>query len=594
MAAPEAAPDDGDAASGAGGVRTADRGGELLSRIEALHRRLREVEERLDALERFQREGGSHVPRASRPDEGPEAQASVAAFSSTVSFIGRTLVVLGGAYLVRAVTDAGLIPAVGGVAAGLAYALWWLLSADGAAAAGKRASAVFHGLASGLIAYPLIWEVTSRFGLLGASTAAALLVAFFALGLTVAWRRELEVIAWLCALPALSTTFGLLVSGHDLRAASLAFLGIAAGVELTAVRRGWVVLRWPAALAVDGVVLLTTLLCARRAGLPPGYPPLALGSAVTIGLGLPVLYLGSTAVRTLGLRRRISSFEVVQAAAALLIGFGGAVRVLRAAGGSPALVAILALVLGAACYAAGFTFVDRTMGHGPNFYAYSTYAGLLTLFGSSLVLRGPALALTWSALAVASLWLGEEFDRITLRFHGAGYMVAAALASGLIATASDGLLASTGESWRPIPPSALIVALLGVSAYALLLRGRGQTASSAWPRAIIATLVVWYGAGLAGRLIAGVMADAQGPGADAGTVAALRTAILSATVVALAWYGTRRSLPELTWLVYPLLIATGAKLLLEDLRHGRPATLVWCLAVYGGALIAAPRLLKGR
>jgi hypothetical protein len=574
----------------------ADRLEGLQSQVEELSRRLARVEQRLRALEELEREGGARAPRAAAgPETGPEVEGAVPAFSSTVSLMGRTLIVLGGAYLFRAITDAGLIPAAAGVAAGMAYATWWLVSADRAATAGHRASANFHGLASGLIAYPLIWETTSRFGLLGAGAGAALLVVFFALGLTVAWRRALGPIAWLTTLLALATTLGLLIGTHDLWAASLAFLGIAGGVELTAVRGRWPGLRWPAALAVDGVVLLTTFLCARTAGLPPGYPPLALGWVIVVGLALPLLYLDSTAVRTLGLRQRIDTFEVVQAVAALLIGFLGVVRVLAAAGGSPAPVAVLALVLGAACYAAGFTFVDRTMGHGANFYAYTTCAGLLALLGSSLLLRGTALALTWSALTVAALWLGEAFDRITLRFHGAGYLAAAAVVSGLLAAASDGLLAPAGEDWVPVAPVALIVAAVSLAGYGLLLRGRGRTdlPSAVWPRAIVAALTVWYVAGLAARLLAGVMAGAPGPAADTGIVAAVRTALLAALVVALAWLGTRRSLPELTWLVYPLLIGGGAKLLLEDLAHGRPATLVWCLALYGGALIAAPRLLRG-
>jgi len=204
--------------------------------------------------------------------------------------------------------------------------------------------------------------------------------------------------------------------------------------------------------------------------------------------------------------------------------------------------------------------------------------------------------LVWSALAVAALSLGEKFDRITLRFHGVGYLVAGASASGLLGAAGDGLLGAAGEAWRPVAPGSLVVAAVWLGGYALLLRGRERATlpAAVWPRAIVAALVVWSVAGLAGHLAASLLGRASGGTADAGVLSAARTAILSAIVVVLAWLGARRALPELAWLVYPLLIGTGAKLLLEDLRHGRPATLVWCLALYGGALIAAPRLLRGR
>jgi hypothetical protein len=75
-------------------------------------------------------------------------------------------------------------------------------------------------------------------------------------------------------------------------------------------------------------------------------------------------------------------------------------------------------------------------------------------------------------------------------------------------------------------------------------------------------------------------------------LAAGRTAVLAALAVALAWAGRRWSLQELTWLVYPVLVGGGLKLLWEDLRYGQPITMFLGLALYGGALIATPRLMR--
>jgi hypothetical protein len=44
--------------------------------------------------------------------------------------------------------------------------------------------------------------------------------------------------------------------------------------------------------------------------------------------------------------------------------------------------------------------------------------------------------------------------------------------------------------------------------------------------------------------------------------------------------------------VVPLVALGGVKLLLQDLRDGRPATLVVSLALYGAVLVLAPRLMK--
>ena len=49
---------------------------------------------------------------------------------------------------------------------------------------------------------------------------------------------------------------------------------------------------------------------------------------------------------------------------------------------------------------------------------------------------------------------------------------------------------------------------------------------------------------------------------------------------------------EARWLVYPVLLVGAVKLLLEDVPAGRAATLVLSFALYGAALIVAPKLAK--
>ncbi|HEY5113807.1 MAG TPA: hypothetical protein VIJ45_06825, partial [Coriobacteriia bacterium] len=87
---------------------------------------------------------------------------------------------------------------------------------------------------------------------------------------------------------------------------------------------------------------------------------------------------------------------------------------------------------------------------------------------------------------------------------------------------------------------------------------------------------------------------APGHGADAGVVATVRTSVLAAAALALAWAGRYRRFREAAWLLYPVLVVGGLKLLVEDLPRSRPATLFIALALYGGALIVAPRLGRVR
>ena len=65
-----------------------------------------------------------------------------------------------------------------------------------------------------------------------------------------------------------------------------------------------------------------------------------------------------------------------------------------------------------------------------------------------------------------------------------------------------------------------------------------------------------------------------------------------AVALALAAGARQGSWPELGWPVYPLVALGGIKLLLQDLRDERPATLVVSLALYGAVLVLAPRFMK--
>jgi hypothetical protein len=79
---------------------------------------------------------------------------------------------------------------------------------------------------------------------------------------------------------------------------------------------------------------------------------------------------------------------------------------------------------------------------------------------------------------------------------------------------------------------------------------------------------------------------------DPGGGSALRTITISAAAILLARLRRKRFAAPVGFLVYPLLVVGGLRIVLFDLMHGRPATLFLTFAVYGAALIFAPRLLR--
>jgi len=225
--------------------------------------------------------------------------------------------------------------------------------------------------------------------------------------------------------------------------------------------------------------------------------------------------------------------------------------------------------------------------------------GLVMLF-LILYYRLPGLLASLALLYYGALLLAIfKLLPVTLTLAGiAGFIVSlgmAAGAAGLLEAAATGLLAGSAGPWRNLTPIGVVVGLVAVVSYGIL--ARASRPDSTWnalvPTAGVAALVALIGAGLAARGLAGALAHAPGASTDAAFLATSRTAVLAGLAFALAWAGGRWGRLELMWLVYPVLAVGGLKLLLEDLPQGRPVSLFVSFALYGGALFATPRLMRG-
>jgi hypothetical protein len=467
-----------------------------------------------------------------------------------------------------------------------------MLRADYAARDGDRPSAFFHALASGLIALPLVWETTVHFGLFGSRAALLVLMGYLAGWLLVARRRALHGAAALLTIMALATVLALLASMHDLLGTACALLAIALGVEALALEGPWEPLRGPTALALDAVTATMAMLVARPMGLPEGYLAVPASAAFGAALALPALYLASLAACTLLRGRQVTAFELTQVPLALLIGFGGAWRLTTAAGLSPAGLGSAIVVLGALCYAAAFLFAERRAGQARNFYFYGTAAGVLTLIGAGALLEGTWLVFAGCGLAVVAAWSGRQLARTTLALHGALYLLATALWTGFLAGSIRAVLgagAPPAAGWR-LAPLLLLVSLV---VYAIVATAPRPPLPARWSRLapLLAAVVMILGS-------AGVLAEAaiggigRLPVAGVAMHATAGTTVLALLAVAAAWVGARWGLPELGWLVPPILVVGGLKLIAMELRQGEPTSLFLSFVFYGAALSVVPRLLR--
>ena len=560
----------------------------LADSIAALGRRVGALEERLAAVEARAAEGVAPAPTDGGSPVQPAAGWRSASDSVLVlSSVGRSLIVLGGAYLLRALTEGGALPPVVGSMLALAYALIWVLAAGRSAARGRQVDAAFHGLTASLIGFPLIWEATVRFGFLSAGTSALALALFTGTALVVAWRTQQRVLAWSATLAALATSAALVpqMGAPVPFAAFLMALGVA--TLWFGYVHDWTLLRWPVAAAAD--VMAAGLIARGLSQTRPDPPSVVLALLLALMAG----YLASTAVRTLIRGRNVIPFEVVQTGAALLLGLWGSVLVARAAGAGTTWFGLGVLLLGVASYAVAFAFVDKRQGRGRNFYFYTSLAVVFTLAGVHLVLGKASLPLVASALGIASGILGVRFGRLALGLHAALYLVVAAVSSGLIDATSAAL---TGEATSRLPAASALVTLAALAfAVALPLRCQSDEAAG-WARPhrlAVLTLFLCGIGGLAVSLADMGLASALGRLVTPAEAATVRTVVFAASALGLALAGSRLSYLEAGWLTYPVLLIGGLKVL-QDLRSLPASLLVVSLATYGAALIVAPRTLRWR
>jgi hypothetical protein len=557
--------------------------GSIEDQVDLLTRRLANVEARLAAVEDASRPG---VPDAFVESLVPPSMARAIDPMGVLTNLGRSLIILGGAFLLRALTEAGTWPRVVGVSMGLLYALSWLAMSSRAVVVGNRLRAIFDGGTALTIGFPLIAEAALKFGLFTPSMAALALGAFTACVLVSANHSLLPSLAWLASMGGLATGLALLARTGEVAPVSFYFTSLGVGTLWLGYLREWRGLRWPTGAAACFAVFGVTL----RAVAQPPIDSAALAWASQVFL--LVAYLGSIAVRTLVRGRQVILFEIVQTVLFLVVGLGGMISVGSAAGGGNLLLGAVTFGLGAAAYAVSLQFLARHAPGALNFYFYSSLALIFVMVGTGTALDGPAraLALTGIGLALAVAW--ARSSRATLGAHTAIALVAASEDAGLLTLGLATFLggpASVGMAqWPALVALGAVVALSG----SRLTASHGAKPSADDVPGVALGLVAVVGfAGLVTPAVA-ALAGALSLPVSSDVVITIRTAILSMLAVGCARLARARRFSALGWLAYPLLAATGAKLLLIDIRHSQASTLFAALACYGAALVLVPRLRR--
>jgi hypothetical protein len=519
--------------------------------------------ERVDQLE--QRLSGVSLP--SLPPAWPLGEAPLRApsrraeITGWATLLGRSCLVLGGAFLIRALTDGQILPGGLGVALGITFAAAWIFFSHRAAARGAPLSASVHAVVAALISYPLILESTTRLGVMSAPIAALTLVGFTALLLMAAWRDRVSWLAWVGALSCLVTTVVLLRATPG-RTEFIGVLLVLAAASFFWLGERWPALRWAPAVVLDLVVLraVTT-----------STPPVLVWSLALAGLSL-ALVLSRT---SLG-QRPVGAFEALQTLLGLVIGIAGALRAAR--DGGVGANAVGAGVLAASLLTIGFAgwVVPRRGNRDLDFLFYAAISLALLSSGVALLTSGAVRAVLWSAFAIVAVVLGRRSHPVSLWSLAALLALGAAFGSGLIGGA--------------VNPGSVVVLGLILAAYLVTVPPLQPTlaARSTWTSARLPAAVLLFlgGAGVAVLLLH----ITRGLTADLARLAAARTVVAVAIAFSLALVRRRLERPELTWIAWLALALGGVELLLVELPNGRPSTLLVSFVLFGAGLILVPRL----
>jgi hypothetical protein len=554
----------------------------MKDRIAVLESRLARVEKRLSILE-------GAAPAKEVADE-PLSETTVAdrLVASAPTHIGHTLLIFGGAYLLRAITDFQFVPTGIGLLMGATYALFWLFMAwRKSAVETQRITAAILGALSIVLIMPLLVEATQHFKLLSGRQSALALAAYCTVALGVAVQRDLRTLAWLTTAGGIVTGLAIMIASHAayIVATLLILLGLA--TLWIAYLKDWLGLQWLGAAGANSVVLgLVGLGTTEQWPIEPE-------TAALFATFLLLTYLVSFVYRTHGRGQSIAMFEPLQAMATSAIAFTAAIVAAQAGGFGLGLMGILSIVVGGSAYALAFSPETRRV-RGRNFFFYSTLGLLFVLAGSGLMLPNAAAAILWSMLAMTMAVMSGRTGRVALSLQCTLLLLAAGVHSGVLATGLQALAGDPGPGWPVLLANHVIVALATVACLFIPVAQQSERWGKAagLPQLIVLALSVWAVGGLIVVVAAPLLAAAGGAEPNLSVLASVRTAVLSVAAVTLAVSSRHWRWPEARWLAYPLLILVAIKLFAEDFPHGQAATLFVSLAFVGSAVLLVAKVIK--
>ena len=277
--------------------------GDHPEEIERLKKSLHTLKEHIESLERrvevLEYPLAARSPQPANEIEGPVAAVasvgeSPAPPGSLFPVLGKALLGIAGAYVLRAIEETGVLPRPIVAAAGIAYAFLWLVWAA-RARGGPRVSSSVYAATSALILAPMLWELTLRFNVLPAAAAAAVICGFALAAFALAAfapdsAHGLKPIVRVACIAAAALAVALAIASHVLLPFVVALLLLAAvcgfvpgcdrAPEVNAI----------VALAADAVIWILIYVYFAGQAAHEGYPALSHAALLAPGIAAFVLF----------------------------------------------------------------------------------------------------------------------------------------------------------------------------------------------------------------------------------------------------------------------------------------------------------------
>ena len=550
----------------------------LTSRVDALEKRVHDLErpsELSDAREMLVQA----VPAVPAAAEGSRIEQA----SGVFPVLGGAMLGIAGAYVLRAFAESNLIPRPMIAAVAIAYAAAWLFWAARTKITANFARAIYAGT-SALILAPMLWELTLRFNVLSPVLAAVILSGFVVTATALAWKHNVAPVFWMAYGAAALTAFALSIATHQFVPFLFSLLLMVLVSEIAALRdRGRSV--WFLVTAVTDVAIWALIfIYSGPRNDRPEYP--ALGGIVLLAPGclLFLINAAGVAVKAALLRRTITVAQTIQCVITFLL---AAFSVLFFEPGTGKLgLGVSCILLSTASYLVTFANFRHTAEQ-RNFNVFAGWSVGLLLAGMFWALPSALSAACLGLAALTAILLANRGECPALELHGMIYLAAAAFASGLPKYAFRALAGAptANFSW-----SIFFVSVTAVACYAVSREQIGETWQKQFLHLIPALLVSCAVASLMAQGLLRLTSFFIAP--DVFHVAFLRTLAICSVALALAFGGSRLHRLQMTRIAYAALVFEAAKLLFEDLRHGRMEFIAASIFLFAITLIGVPRLAR--